>query len=402
MDSNATKLTPTNISLSNSLPSSLHSDETGDLQRDESRDKYVSLDDNESISGTFRLDTCRTESRANLKTKSKQEEQQSYIKNVPKLPFSRQQGSSYQVQGFQSQWNSQGMNNLESYMEKSHPSFSVDVQPSLHAPPLYATAAAYMASGNPFYTNLQQSGLYAPQYGLTGYPLGSTLLPPLMAGYPSHPVPFSSPNFIGQTTSVPTGERIPHVGDVQHHYRQPQPPFVNPLHMQYYPRSAHEMYGSSVPHGQLASRGIMDSPFTQQESTFSAYMGDPKYMGISTPRKMGINGNGNSPFMGIMTQFPASPLASPIMPSSPVGGPNYLGRHTEMRFPQGTIRSPGQGKRGFNSADDQKKLSFLEELKSSNSPKLGLSDIQGHIIDLRHCSVLCLLLSTQCSCLTKS
>ncbi|PON87697.1 Coatomer beta subunit [Trema orientale] len=405
LDSHATKLTPTNVPLSTSLPSSLHSDETGNPQGDVSSDKYVNLDDSASTGGPFRLDTSTIESRTNLKAKSNQEEQQSYIKNVPKLPLSRQHGSSYQV--FPGRRVSQGMNNLERYIEKvphGHPSFSVEVQPSLHSP---GFTPAYMASGNPFYTNLHQSSLYATQYSLTGYGLGSTFLPPLMAGYSSHggfPVPFgatSSPSFIGQAAGLPTGEGIPHVGDVHHpsefygqHGSIQQPSFVNPPHMQYYPHAAHEIYGSSVQHGQLASRGIIGSPFTQQESSFSAYMGDQKFqfptngnISISAPRKMEFSGNGNSPFMGVMTQFPASPLASPIMPSSPVGGVNHLGRHTEMRFPQGSIGNPGiypawQGKRGFNSADDQKKLSFLEELKSSNSPKFGLSDIEGRIVDV--------------------
>lgn len=434
LDSHATKLTPTDVTLPTSLPSSLHSDEIENPDRDESSNKYVDLKDNASVNDTLRLDTSRVESRTNLNTRSNQEDQKSYTKNLPKLPLSRQQGSSYHVQGFQGQRISQGMNHLENFMEKfphGHPNFSVELQPSFHAPgftpPLYATESAYMASGNPFYPNLQPSSLYAPQYSLTGYTMGSTLLPPMMAGYPSHgalPVPFgatSSPSFIGQTAGLPTGEGIPHVGDVQHQSEffgragsMLQPSFVNPLQMQYYPHSAHDIYGNSVQHGQLASRGIIGSPFTHEVSTFSAYTGDQKFqsltngnMSISTPRKMGISGNGNSPFMGVMTQFPPSPLASPIMPSSPVGGANHLGRHTEMRFTQGSIRSPGiytglQGNRGFNSADDQKKPSFLEEIKSSNSPRKGLSDIEGRIVEFRHCSSPWLLVLTKCSCITIS
>ncbi|KAM6562760.1 hypothetical protein CsatB_022758 [Cannabis sativa] len=411
-DSHASMLTSTDGSLSVPLRSSLHSDETGSLQRDETNDKYVNLDDNASASGIFQLATSRIESKTNLKTELHQEEQRSYIKNVAKVPLSGQQGSSNQLQGFQGQWISQGMNNFDTYLEKgpySHPNFPVEMQPSLHAhgysPPLYATAATYMASGNPFYTNMQQSNLYAQQYNLPGYAMGSTLLQPLMAGYPSHgalQVPFgatSSPRFIGQTGNVQTGHGIPHVSDLQHPSEfygrpssMPQPSFVNPLHMQYYPSSVHDMYGSSVQHGQLDPRGITSSPFTQQDSSFSSYIGDQKFhspthgsMSIS-PRKIGISGNGKFPFMGVMTQFPTSPLASPVIPSSPVGGANHFGRHTEMRFPQGSIRNPGiypgyQGKRGFQCADDQKKLSFLEELKSSNSPRLGLSDMEGRILE---------------------
>ena len=107
--------------------------------------------------------------------------------------------------------------------------------------------------------------------------------------------------------------------------------------------------------------------------------------------KTGISGGnyyGGPPSMGVMTQFPAAPLASPVLPSSPVGGINHIGRRNDMRFPQTSSRniglySGGQGQRGVNSFDEPKRHYFLEELKSSNARKFELSDIAGHIVEFR-------------------
>lgn len=425
LNSHAIGLIPDDIPFT-TFPSTQHVDETGGALKRETNDIAANMENNASVSDTFRLDISKTEPRkkgSNVEiTKNRQEVQQSHGRNGPKLHLSTQQGIQYQIQGVQTQVISQGMNHLESGLESltlGHPKFSsVDVQPPLHspgfAPPLYATAAAYMTTGNPFYPNFQPSGLYVPQYGLTGYAMGSPLLPPYMAGYPSHgtlPLPFdatSSPSFSGRTAGVSTGEGIPHVGDLQHqskYYEQHgsvlQTSFVNPLPMQYYPRPLQDAYGASVQHGQL-TRGVIGGQFSQ-ESTFPTYMGDQKFqsstngtLGIPSPRKVG--GYGNPSVMGVMQQFPASPLASPVMPSSPVSRTNHPGHQNEMRFSQGSIRNTGVysgwQQRGFNSVDDSKRRTFLEALKSSNAQKFELSDIEGRIVEFRHSSLLSLLVST--------
>ncbi|KAI5423634.1 hypothetical protein KIW84_030015 [Lathyrus oleraceus] len=75
--------------------------------------------------------------------------------------------------------NSQSVNNAYDGRERfAHNSSKLsDVQPLLQSsgftPPLYATAAAYMTSINPYYTNMQASGTYAPQY-VGGYTLNPT------------------------------------------------------------------------------------------------------------------------------------------------------------------------------------------------------------------------------------
>jgi pumilio RNA-binding family len=53
-----------------------------------------------------------------------------------------------------------------------------------------ATAAMYMA-GNPYYPTLNSTAVYAPHYGISGYPVNPTVFTPIMAGYPP-PVAFDA------------------------------------------------------------------------------------------------------------------------------------------------------------------------------------------------------------------
>ncbi|PQP99292.1 pumilio homolog 5 isoform X1 [Prunus yedoensis var. nudiflora] len=348
--------------------SSLDAHAVGEPQKDESNIEHDDgLGNNASISGDLGLDLSRVRASNVDINNNKQNEKQSYGRYVPQDQFSTQQSVPYQLQGVQTQLVSQGMNHLQSGMENlphGYPKFSsIDIQPSLHSPgftpPLYTTTAAYMTSGNPFYPNYQPSGIFPAQYGAGGYALGSTFLPSYMPGYASHgsfPMPFdatSGPSFNGRTADVSRGERIPHGGNMQHpsrfygqHGPMLQPPFLDPVNMQYYPRPLEDAYGASSQYGHLASR-VIGGQLSQQELYSTAYTGDQNFqsssignLGIPSPRKVGINGSGyygNNSTMPIMTQFPASPLGSPILPSSPVGRTNHLGRKNEIRFPQGRI-----------------------------------------------------------------
>ncbi|TXG69577.1 hypothetical protein EZV62_004512 [Acer yangbiense] len=121
-------------------------------------------------------------------------------------------------------------------------------------------------------------------------------------------------------------------------------------------------------------------------------------LGISNQRKGGMTiGSyyGGPPGMGVMALFPASPIPSPVLPSSPVGGSSHLGQRSEIRLSQGSNRNAGiysgwQGQRGVNIYDDSKRPSFLEELKSSNAKKFELNDIAGRIVEFRQYSILSL------------
>ncbi|XP_042497150.1 pumilio homolog 5 [Macadamia integrifolia] len=320
-----------------------------------------------------------------------------------------QRGTASQVQGGQSQMISQGMHRQyigSDQFSLGHSKFSaVEGQLALQSsgiiPPLYATATAYMASGNPFYPNLQPSGLFAPQYGVGGYALNTALLPPFVAGYPPQsaiPMAFdgtAGPSFSARPASVSTGGSIGPGVDLQHLYKYYglaiQPPF-DPLYMQYIQHSSDDAY----PLASRIMRTQMDTFDSQKASPAVAYPADqnsqyPRSAGVTipSPRKGGIsspNLYSSPPGMGVLMQFPTSPLASPVMPGSPMGGTSLPGGRNEMRFPVGSSRNPGvysgwRGQRGAERFDDPKTYSFLEELKSSKARRFELSDIAGRIVE---------------------
>lgn len=430
-DAHAFGLIPDNNPLVTSFTSSRCLDKRGSsptLENNESNDKDAGLKDDASISCALRLDGSRTDSKTRASNaesdRNKQEEPLSYKRNMVQHSPAGQWGTQYQVQEFQAKVSSQGTNHSRGVMEKvhhSHPNFSsVEVQPSWHSPgftpPVYPTAATYMTTGNPYYPNYYPSGMFAPQYSVGGYALSSAHLPSYMAAYSSHgaiPLPFdatSGPGFSGGTAGPSTGEGIPLVGDLQHlrkiygqHGLVLQPSFVDPHHMLCYAHPFDNAYNTAF-HSQLAPASVIGrqvDPFAlQKESTVASYMSDQKLypptngsLSILSPGKVGTTSSyfPSPPNLNVMTQHPPSPLPSPLLPSSSVGGMNHVGWQNEMRFPQGSIRNAGlysgwQGKRGLNSFDDSKRHSLLEELKSSNARKFELPDIAGRIVEFRQTS----------------
>ncbi|KAL6342327.1 hypothetical protein AAG906_007541 [Vitis piasezkii] len=256
----------------------------------------VHLEDDVLIGGITVSDFVSTESKmkdsntSSLPNSGNKKNQEDWLHNRQKNwlqhQVHQQQGNSFQVQGAKSQMVFQGTNhtniNMDQYLHGSS-KFSTEAQPVLQSsgftPPLYATAAAYMTSANPFYPNLQ---------------------PP--AGYPPHgaiPLAFDNtvgPSFNAQTSAVSTGESITQAVDMQHlnkFYGQlgyaPQPSFVS---------------GQFDP---LVSRGGV---IGSQVSAFETQ----RKRGIASP-----NYHGSPTNMGMLMQFPTSPLASPVLPRSPAG-----------------------------------------------------------------------------------
>ncbi|RID71860.1 hypothetical protein BRARA_C03779 [Brassica rapa] len=231
--------------------------------------------------------------------------------------------------------------------------------PKTATTPMYTSTSAYMTSLSPFYN--QSSGMYLPQYNYSGYPQ-------YMSGYQSHEGTLPMPYDISPTSSgYNNNSRLLPGGGHN------TPSLVDPFQWQYYQQ----------PQAQPAQADTY-SPSFQSSSELHSNPLSPSY-GLQSPRHMG-NYFAVPPGVRVMPQYQGSPLASPVMPSSPVGGGmmGQFGRRSETRYhQQGTSRNTGiypGGWQGGN-VDDYKRHSFLDELKSPNARKLELSDITGRVVE---------------------
>uniref|UniRef100_A0A1J3FST4 Pumilio-like protein 5 n=1 Tax=Noccaea caerulescens TaxID=107243 RepID=A0A1J3FST4_NOCCA len=303
--------------------------------------------------------------------------------------------SSYQVQASSpQQMNYPRMNSGTQDMMQSLPKIATGEVHStfqsphgLAPPPMYTSTAAYMTSLSPFYNhNFQSSGMYLPQYNYSGYPPpASGILPQYMSGYPSHEAAVPMPYDISSTSpGYNTARMMPGVPSTG----QNVPSLVDPYQLQYYQQAQADAYAPSFQSstdsfGQKEQQGFMANHDPHNNPLSPSF-------GLQSPRHMG-NYFAMPPGVRVMPQYPGSPLASPVMPSSPVGGMmSHFGRRSETRYhQQGPSRNTGiypggwQGNRGgANSAvDDMKRHSFLDELKSPNARKLELSDIAGRVVE---------------------
>ncbi|XP_009334572.2 pumilio homolog 6, chloroplastic-like [Pyrus x bretschneideri] len=306
----------------------------------------------------------------------------------------QQQNNFCQVQSGKKQITSQGTDSTYISMDQhlhNTSKFAADVQPVLQTsgftPPLYATAAAYVNSANPYYSNIQGPGFLPPQY-VGGY-MNPTAFSPYIGGYhPPVAVPVVvdgtvGPSLNARTSGVATAGILSPGADMQHSskfYGQLgyplQSSFSESMYMQYHQRPFVESYGVPSQFDPSASRGGVDS---KKVSSHGTYLDEHKSqhqrignMGNLNPQRGGsVTSNyfGSAPNVGILMQYPTPPLTSPVSPVPPIGS----GRNT------GLYAWPGH--RGFESYDDPKIYNFLEELKSGKGRRFELSDITGHIVE---------------------
>lgn len=333
------------------------------------------------------------------------------------LQHQMHQGGSFQFQGAMPQIVSQGTNNpyaVANQFFHGGKFASSEVQPVLHSsgftPPLFATAAAtYMQSANPYYAGVQPPGvLYPSQYGMGGYPYNANVLPPFMAGYPSHnavPLAFDGASagsdvttqISGSWGSSPQGVDLQHLNKIYGQVGFPQP-FADPrLQFQ---QSFGDLY--NVP-GQVDPLSMRGGFVGNQLSAYNSQVG-PDFSSVSPDQRpqhqasvgqsnvsqrrgqiMGADYVGNSPNMGFFLPIPNSSLASPVLPGSPIGGGGLPGGRSDVSSPNsgrsGSYYSGWQGQRGFDNFNYQKPYSFLEELKSGKGRRFELSDIVGHVVE---------------------
>lgn len=323
---------------------------------------------------------------------------------------SLQSGGSFPIHLGQPQMTNQVMhhpNFAEHILQSQSRLSSVELQPVLQSdgivPPLYASAAAF---GAQYYPNIQQSNLFSAQFGLGGVAVNASLLPPFFSGYPSYnaiPIPFE--NSTGSNYNVRTSGVSLRGNFSPGYYGQigvaSQHSYAEPMYMSYFQHPSEHAYTGSGQMGPTNFRGSAigssQGSDPHQSSLQYAYSSDqssqaPRTGTTNSPSgRKGVTINtdcyGNLPSLGLLVQYPTSPLSSPVYPGSPVSNSGASGRRSEsIRSPGSSAKAGGtysgwQSPRVHEKIDDSRLHSFLEELKSNKSRRYELSDIAGRIVD---------------------
>ncbi|GFP79211.1 pumilio homolog 5 [Phtheirospermum japonicum] len=228
-------------------------------------------------------------------------------------------------------------------------------------PPVYpTTAAAYISPpGNSIYANFSSSGLYPPQYG-GGYTMGSSFIPSYLAGYQPPQTGFP------MTFNSNSGQKGPVVQtlNMNRFYGQQgltamNPSFPDPVALQYFHQTVQNPYGVPFQYGHLPSS---PGAISNQLDYFSLRNDASTHAYPSRSREIGVPSNSylSSPTgLGFVPQFPVSPVSSP----------------RNVGFSRSSPRNVG------SFGNEQRKPSFLEELKASSGRRIDLSDILGRIVE---------------------
>lgn len=254
-------------------------------------------------------------------------------------------------------------------------------------PPLYASTAVYMSSGNHFYPSVPQPGFSSPRLALAGYGVNSMFHPPFGGGYLqgnafSPPVDaYSKVAFFKQPMEALSGEMNPYTS-------QPlRPPFGGLLQGQCFQPPFDNAHTSTLQFQRNARTSREDadaaSLTTDKDLNLSA-MEKPSLSSPESSTHIGVPYYGYPPSLG-ESRFPA--------PSTALPGSSFtknihqgLGNdaNASLNSPKTASTFFGwKGQRESESSDNPKRQTFLELLKSCSSRNLGLSDISGQIVEFR-------------------
>lgn len=175
-----------------------------------------------------------------------------------------------------------------------------------------------------------------------------------------------------------------------------QAPFMDPLYLQYL-RTAEYAAAAQVAalNDPALDRNYLGNSYMDLVGIQKAYLGamlspQKSQYGVSMGSKStGSNHHGyyGNPAFGLGMSYPGSPLASPVIPNSPVG-PGSPIRHNDlnMRFPSGMrnlsggVMGPWHLDAGCN-IDETFSSSLLEEFKSNKAKCFELSEIAGYVVE---------------------
>ncbi|KAL4311838.1 hypothetical protein GQ457_01G038230 [Hibiscus cannabinus] len=252
-----------------------------------------------------------------------------------------------------------------------------------------------------------------PNYGLSGYPFNPTFanmmpsqlrnsnLPPLYENVAAA----SAMTVPGMDSRVPRGafsseQNISNAASESHNLgRVGSPvagnalnaPFIDPLYLQYLRTSDFAAAQQAALNDPAMDRNFLGNSYMNLLELQKAYLGvllspQKSQYGVPLGAKSGSSNlhgfYGNTTF-GAGTSYPGSPLASAVIPNSPVGPGSPIG-HTDMnmRFPSGMRNLAGGVVGPWHLDPDESFAScLLEEFKSNKTKCFELSEIAGHVVE---------------------
>lgn len=180
-----------------------------------------------------------------------------------------------------------------------------------------------------------------------------------------------------------------------------QSPFVDPMYLQYLRTSEYATAQHALNDPSADSRYLGNS-YVNLIELQKAYLGtllSPQKSQYGVPlggKSSGSNHHGyyGNPAFGVGMSYPGSPMASPVLPNSPVGSGSPM-RHNElnMRFATGMrnlaggVMGPWHLDAGCN-MDESFASSLLEEFKSNKTKSFELSEIAGHVVEFRYVLII--------------
>lgn len=177
-----------------------------------------------------------------------------------------------------------------------------------------------------------------------------------------------------------------------------QAPFLDPMYLQYLRTAEYAAAQVAAINDPSVDRNYLGNSYVDLLGLQKAYLGallSPQKSQYGVPlgsKSSGSNHHGyyGNPAFGIGMSYPGSPLASPVIPNSPIGQGSPI-RHNDlnMRFASGMrnmsggVMAPWHLDPGCN-MDESFASSLLEEFKSNKTKCFELSEIAGHVVEFRY------------------
>ncbi|XVF68826.1 hypothetical protein PTKIN_Ptkin11bG0032200 [Pterospermum kingtungense] len=255
-----------------------------------------------------------------------------------------------------------------------------------------------------------------PNYGLSGYSLNPALASMMASQLGTGNLPPLFENVAAASMALPgmdsrvlggglgSGQNISNAASDSHNLGRVgsqiagnalQAPFIDPMYLQYLRTSDYAAAQLAALNDPSMDRNFLGNSYMNLLELQKAYLGallspQKSHYGLPLGAKSGssnLHGFYGNPTFGAGMSYPGSPLASPVIPNSPVG-PGSPIRHTDMnmRFAPGMrnlaggVMGPWHLDAGCN-IDESFASSLLEEFKSNKTKCFELSEIAGHVVE---------------------